>query len=38
MIAFEVGYIEKETFDDMVGRLNKVQKMLVNFNKHLNNK
>lgn len=38
MIAFEIGYIEKEVFEESINQLNKIQKMLVNFNKHLKKK
>ena len=38
MIAFEIGYIEKENFEEIISKLNSIQKMLVSFNKYLKNK
>ncbi|MFK5879108.1 MAG: four helix bundle protein [Flavobacteriaceae bacterium] len=35
MIAFEIGYIDNENFEKVINQLNKIQKMLVSFNKHL---
>ncbi len=36
IIAHEVDYIEKITFDEMINKLDLIQKKLVNFNKYLN--
>jgi len=36
IIASELGYIEKESFVNLIVKLNKIQKMLVNFQKYLN--
>lgn len=38
MIAFEIGYIDKENFEEIINKLNSIQKMLVSFNKYLKNK
>ena len=36
IIANELGFIENENFDDLILKLGSIQKMLVNFQKHLN--
>lgn len=38
IIAFEINYLDKVTFDELIGKLNIIQKKLVNFNKYLKNK
>jgi len=35
MIAYELSFIEEQSFQILIEKLNKIQKMLVNFNKHL---
>ena len=35
MIAYELSFIEEQSFQMLIEKLNKIQKMLVNFNKHL---
>lgn len=37
LIAHELEYITKKEIEDLLLKLNKIQKMLVNFQKHLNN-
>ena len=36
IIANELDYIENQKFIELIQKLNKIQKMLVNFQKHLN--
>ncbi len=36
IIASELDFIENGTFKELVLKLNKIQKMLINFQKHLN--
>ncbi len=38
IIAFEINFIDKKTFDNLINKLNVIQKKLVNFNKYLKNK
>jgi len=40
IIALEINYLDKVTFEEWMGKLNTIQKKLVNFNKYLktNNK
>ncbi|WP_443633039.1 four helix bundle protein [Candidatus Marifrigoribacter sp. Uisw_064] len=37
LITEELGFTSKEEVEDLLIKLNKIQKMLVNFQKHLNN-
>jgi four helix bundle protein len=36
IIANELAFIKDKTFEDLILKLNKIQKMLINFQKHLN--
>ena len=35
IIALELNFIEQSSYNSLIEKLNKIQKMLVNFNKHL---
>ncbi len=35
LIAFEIDYIDNKNYTELLEKLNKTQKMLVNFQKHL---
>ena len=37
LIASEIDYIDNEDYKELIVSLNKIQKMLVNFQKHLKN-
>jgi len=38
IIALEINYFDKTSFDDLIKKLNIIQRKLVNFNKYLKNK
>ncbi|MFK5891433.1 MAG: four helix bundle protein [Flavobacteriaceae bacterium] len=38
IIALEINYIDKISFDNLIEKLNIIQRKLVNFNKYLKNK
>jgi four helix bundle protein len=38
IIALEINYLDKVTFEEWIGKLNTIQKKLVNFNKYLKKK